>query len=473
VALPRSAVAATRDADDVSIDPRRLRDVIDGAILTAEDTAYDEARRLWNGVHDLRPGVIARPRSREGVATALRVARDHDVELAIRSGGHSPAGHSSTEGGLVIDLALMRGVTVDPATRTARVNGGALLGELDVAAQAHGLVVPTGVVGHTGVAGLTLGGGVGRLQRRFGLTIDSLRAVELVTADGRHVRASASEEPELFWGLRGAGWNFGIATAFEFDLHPFGPNLHRGVRVYPATAAREVWEVFRDFAATAPETVSMIYGIAPPDGAADSAGGWDPVVVVSFNHSGPAETLEDDTAGLRLGPEPLLVSGGPMAYLEAQTAHDLLLGFGHRTFIAGLYADELPLHALDALVGQVAAGPAGGSFSITAQGGAIARLDDEATAFTGRNARFDYSADATWDDAADDVRNRAWCRQTMAVVEPYAIEGRYTNENADYGPEQTRLMYGDATLARLADLKRRWDPDNVFRRNHNVVPAAG
>jgi FAD/FMN-containing dehydrogenase len=457
----------------MSVDLRRLLETVDGEILTAGDASYDEARRLWNGVHDLRPGVIVRPRTPDGVATALRVARDHELELAIRSGGHSPAGHSSTDGGLVIDLALMRGVTVDPGTRTARVHGGALLGELDVAAQAHGLVVPTGVIGHTGVAGLTLGGGVGRLQRRFGLTIDSVRAVELVTADGRHVRASATEEPDLFWGLRGAGWNFGIATAFEFDLHPFGPNLHRGVRVYPATAAREVWEVFRDYAATAPDSVSMIYGIAPPEGATDAAPGWDPIVVVSFNHSGPADTVERDTAGLRQGPVPLLVSGGPMSYLEAQTAHDLLLGFGHRTFIAGLYAHELPLAALDALVDQVTAGPAGGSFSITAQGGAIGRLDDDATAFTGRTARFDYSADATWDDAADDERNRAWCRDTMAVVEPFAIEGRYTNENADYGPAQTRLMYGDATLARLAALKRTWDPDNVFRRNHNVIPAAG
>jgi FAD/FMN-containing dehydrogenase len=457
----------------VSIDLRRLREAVEGEILTAGDAAYDEARRLWNGVHDLRPGVIVQPTSSEGVAAALRFAREHDLELAIRSGGHSPAGHSSTDGGLVIDLAQMRGVTVDPAARTAWVNGGSLLGELDVAAQAHGLVVPTGVIGHTGVAGLTLGGGVGRLQRRFGLTIDSLRAVELVTAEGRQVRASASEESDLFWGLRGAGWNYGIATAFEFDLHPFGPNLHRGVRIYPATAAREVWEVFRDYAAAAPDTVSMIYGIAPPEGATDASPGRDPIVVVSFNHSGPADTVERDTAGLRLGPEPVLVSGGPMPYLEAQTAHDLLLGFGHRTFIAGLYADELPLEALDALVGQVAAGPAGGSFSITAQGGAIARLDDDATAFTGRTARFDYSADATWDEEADDERNRAWCRQTMAVVEPYAIEGRYTNENADYGPAQTRLMYGDRTLARLADLKRTWDPDNVFRRNHNVLPAAG
>jgi FAD/FMN-containing dehydrogenase len=448
----------------------QLRASIDGEILTAEHGRYEDARRLWNGVHDLRPSVIVQPASQEGVASALRFARDHDLELAVRSGGHSPAGHSGTDGGLVIDLAGMRGVTVDPVRRVARVNGGALLGEVDVAAQAHGLVCPTGVVGHTGVGGLTLGGGVGRLQRHFGLTIDNLRAVELVTADGRFVRTSEREEPELFWGMRGAGWNFGVATAFEFDLHPFGPNLNRGVRVYPASAARDVWEVFRDYSTTAPHTVSMIYGIAPPEGASDG-GGWEPIIVVSFNHSGPVDALERDTAGLRQGPEPLSVSGGPMAYLEAQTAHDLVLGFGHRTFIAGLYANELGLDALDALVEQVAAGPTGGSFSITAQGGAISQQDDDAMAYAGRTGRFDFSADTTWEEPADDERNRGWARETMAIVEPFAIEGRYANENADYGPEQTRLLYGDAKLARLRALKRTWDPDNVLRRNHNVVPA--
>ena len=224
---------------------RRLRAAFAGEIVTPGDGDYDEARRLWNAMHDRRPAVIVRPSTPAEVASAIRFAREHDLPLAVRAGGHSPAGHSSCDGGLVIDLSRMRGVTVDPVRRTARANGGALLGELDVAAQAHGLVCPIGVIGHTGVAGLTLGGGVGRLQRQFGLTIDNLRAVELVTADGRLVRASENEEPELFWGMRGAGWNFGIVTAFEFGLHPFGPDLHRGVRVYPATDAHEVWDGLR------------------------------------------------------------------------------------------------------------------------------------------------------------------------------------------------------------------------------------
>jgi FAD/FMN-containing dehydrogenase len=347
-----------------------------------------------------------------------------------------------------------------------------------VAAQAHGLVCPVGVIGHTGVAGLTLGGGVGRLQRQFGLTIDNLRAVELVTADGRSVRASEKEEPELFWGMRGAGWNFGIVTAFEFGLHPFGPDLHRGVRVYPAAAAHEVWDVFEAYAATTSDAVSMIYSIAPADSdtVGDGVGGLavgDPVVITSFNHSGRAEDVERDTAGLRDGPVPISVSGGSQPYLEVQTAHDLAFAGGHRSFIKGLYADVFRPEALDSLVEHVASGPAGGSFSVTLQGGAIGRVGEGSTAYAGRAARFDHSADVAWEDPADDDANRAWVRMAMSFVEPDAIEGRYANENADAGPDESRLIYGDAKLARLGALKRAWDPDNIFRLNHNVAPAPG
>jgi FAD/FMN-containing dehydrogenase len=450
-----------------------LRDTFGGEVITPADEGYDEARRLWNAVHDRRPAVVLRPTTTDEVAIAVRFARDHDVALAVRSGGHSAPGHSSCDGGLVVDLSRMRGVTVDGQRRIARANGGALLGELDVAAQAHGLVCPVGVIGHTGVAGLTLGGGVGRLQRQFGLTIDNLRAVELVTADGRLVRASETEEPELFWGMRGAGWNFGIATAFEFGLHPFGPELHRGVRIYPASMAREVFEVFRDYAANAPDAVSVIYGInqAVPVAEYPESVAGQPIVVVAFNHSGRADAVEADTAGLRRGPEPVSVSGGSKPYLEVQTAHDLVLGWGRRSFIKSLYANDVGAEALEELVGYVATGPAEGSFSITAQGGAIARVEEDAMAYAGRAARFDLSADTAWDDARDDEASRDWVRRAMAIVEPDATLGRYVNGNSDEGPAETRAFYGDAKVARLAQLKRAWDPDNVFRLNHNITPA--
>ena len=457
--------------DAIQLD--QLRQSFAGDIITPRDDTYDEARRLWTAIHDRRPAVIVRPTSVDEVATAIRFGRDNELELAVRSGGHSAAGHSSCDGGLVIDLAAMRGVSVDAERRTARANGGALLGELDVAAQAHGLVCPTGVVGHTGVAGLTLGGGVGRLQRQFGLTIDNLRAVELVTADGRVIRASETEEPELFWGVRGAGWNFGIVTAFEFALQPFGPLLHRGVRMYPASQVHDVWAVFRDYAVNAPDAVSLIFSIARAEPAADYpdsvAGG--PIALISFNHSGSADAVERDTAGLRLGPEPVSITAGSQPYLEVQTAHDLILGFGRRSFIKGFYADDTNAAALDELVELVATAPGEASFSVTAQGGAIGRIAEDATAFAGRAARFDLSADSTWDDPALDDANRKWVRRSMALVESDATHGRYANENADAGPEETRAIYGDAKLRRLAALKRTWDPDNVFRLNHNVEPA--
>ena len=451
----------------------QLRRSFRGEVITPAVDTYDEARRLWNAVHDLRPTVILRPTSAQEVATAIRFGRDSNLEIAVRSGGHSPSGHSSVNDGLVIDLSAMRGVQVDPTARLARANGGALLGELDVAAQSHGLVCPVGVVGHTGVAGLTLGGGIGRLQRRFGLTLDSVAAVELVTADGRVVRASETDEPDLFWGIRGAGWNFGIVTGFELRLHPFGGTLNRGMLMYPGSLAREIWPIFRDYAVRAPDTVSLIFGIdrAGPTVDIPEALRGRPIVYVAYNHSGRAEDLERDIAGLRAGPAPMSEIGAAADYLEVQTAHDLVLGFGHRSFLLGANADDIRLEALDELVELVGTAPGEGTFSATAMRGAIGRVPEDAMSYAGRDAAFDLSADSGWDDPSLDDANRDWVRRAMAVVEPDLTLGRYANENADVGPEQTRLLYGDAKLARLAQLKRAWDPDNVFHLNHNVSPA--
>jgi FAD/FMN-containing dehydrogenase len=441
-------------------------------VLTPDDAAYDDARRLWNAIHDRRPAVIARPSSAEQVAAAVLFARDHGLEITVRSGGHSALGFGGAPGGLLVDMSAMRGVAVDARARTARANGGALLGELDVAAQAHGLVCPIGVVGHTGVAGLTLGGGIGRLQRHFGLTIDNLTAVELVTADGRLVRATADEEPELFWGLRGAGWNFGIATGFEFRLHPFGPDLHRGVLTFDAGQIHELWQRFREYALEAPDTVSCIFGL---DRAGADAGFAEPmigrpIVYFAWNHSGAAEAVARDTAGLRAGLSPLTATLGSTPYLDVQVAHDLVFAWGSRSYIKSHNADGIRPEALDELLGLLEE-PGEGTFSITALGGAISRVPEDATAYAGRAATFDLSADASWTDAADDELNIDWCRRAMAVVEPDHTLGAYPNGNSDAGPEATRRLYGDAKLARLAALKRAWDPENVFHVNPNVVPA--
>jgi FAD/FMN-containing dehydrogenase len=452
----------------------RLRGTFGGEVITPGDEAYDDARRIWNAVFDRRPALLVRPIDVNDVVTAIRFGRERDLEIAIRSGGHSASGHSTSDGGLVIDLSRLRGVTVDAERRIARANGGALLGELDVEAQAHGLVCPVGVIGHTGVAGLTLGGGMGRLQRNFGLTIDNLRAVELVTADGRTVRASETAEPELFWGIRGAGSNFGVVTAFEFGLREFGPSLHRGVRIYPAANVHEVWSMLRDFAAVAPDELSLIMSVGRAEPAADYpdsiAGG--PIVIVSYNHSGDAGRVERDIAPLRLGPEPVTSTDGSYPYLDVQTAHDLAMGWGRRSDIMGGYANDVRPEAFDAMVEHVAVASEGASFALTVQGGAISRVADDAMAFTGRDARFEMSAGSDWDDPALDEIERDWVRRAMAIVEPDAASGRYVNEVADTGPEHTRAIYGDAKLARLTALKRAWDPDNVFRLNHNIAPSA-
>jgi FAD/FMN-containing dehydrogenase len=442
--------------------------------VTPADAGYDDARRLWNAIHDRRPAVIARPRSAQEVAAAVAFAREHDLEIAVQSGGHAAAGLAGPDGGLVVNMSNMRGVDADPRTRIARANGGAFLGELDIAAQAHGLVCPVGVIGHTGVAGLTLGGGIGRLQRHFGLTIDNLAAVELVTADGRLVRATETDEPELFWGLRGAGWNFGIATAFEFRLQPFGPDLHRGVLTYPAALVHDIWGRFRDFAAGAPDALALIFGIARAgegEGYPEDAVGR-PVAYVAWNHSGLAGDSERDTAALRSGPTPLTSTIGSAPYLDVQTAHDLAFAWGSRSFITSHYANDVRPEALDEIVDLVATAPSDeASFSATALGGAIGRVPEEATAFAGRNAAFDLSADSDWTDGADDDANIDWCRRVIAVVEPDRTLGAYANGNSDTGPEQTVRIFGEAKLARLGALKQAWDPDNVFHVNPNVAPT--
>lgn len=450
----------------------RFRRAFAGEIVTPGATGYDDARRVWNAVFDRHPALIVRPASVDDVIAAIRFGRERDLEIAVRGGGHSAVGHSTTDGGLVIDMGRMNAVSVDPTRRLARTGGGALLGQLDVAAQEHGLVCPVGVVGHTGVAGLTLGGGVGRLQRRFGLTIDSLRAVELVTADGRVARASADEEPELFWGLRGAGANFGVATSLELELHPFSGTLFRGVHVHPATDIHEVWELFRAFAAGAPDTIAAIFTVAlaqPAQDYPDSVAGR-PIVVISYNHSGAGEDVERDIAPLLAGPKPASVTTSTEPYLDVQRSSDLTLAWGSRTAILGGFVPDCSPAVLDAFVAQVDQVPGDASISVTMMGGAIDRLADDAAAFTGRGHPFDVSPDTGWTDPDLDEANLTWVRQAMAIVERDRLPGRYINELSDAGPEVTQASYGDAKLERLRALKRAWDPANVFRLNHNIAP---
>ena len=444
----------------------RLTDGFAGEIVRPDDAGYDAARAVWNSMIDRRPALIVRPTGNEDVAAAIRFAREQDLVIAVRCGGHSIPGFSTCDDGIVIDLSLMRGAAVDPERRTARVLGGSLLAELDDAAQAHGLVCPVGVVSHTGVAGLTLGGGMGRLQRKFGLTIDSLLAVELVTADGRVVRASEEENPELFWGLRGAGANYGIVTSFEFRLHPFDGQVTHGTVVHPIERAEALAERYRELAEEGPEELWVSFGMGV--GADDRR----PTVTVSVQHLGSPADAERDLAVLRALADPIEDSIESKSYLVVQRMLDAPMEWGQRFSMKSSFIDSLPdslVHDWADKVGDVAEGADGG-FSVWPWGRAIAAVREEDTAFTGRDAAFWAGAEIAWNDDALDDACRSWARSAADTAAPHASAGRYVNDVAEVGGDVVRGIYGDAKYDRLVALKREWDPDNVFRLNQNIRP---
>ena len=438
---------------------RAFADAFPGEVVLPGDGGYDAARAVWNRMVDRRPAAVVRPTGADDVVTALQFACDQELQVAVRGGGHSIPGLSTCDDGMVIDLSRLRGAEVDAERRVARVGGGSLLGELDDAAQAAGLVCPVGVVSHTGVAGLTLGGGMGRLQRRYGLTIDNLRAVELVTADGRLVRASEDEHPELFWGLRGAGANFGIVTAFEFGLHPFDGTVTHGVVAHPIDRLDDVLDVFRETVESGPDEVMPTLAVGRSE------------VSVSVLHCGPLEQAERDLAELRASGSPTRDTIEVKPYLVAQRLFDGEMEWGHRFSMKSSFLRELPTECVRRCADLVASAPPGVEtvLSVWAWGGAIAAVPDSGTAFTGREATYWASAEAQWDDGGLDTTCRQWVRETTAELMPYALTGRYVNDVEEAGID-LRSVYGEAKYDRLVALKREWDPDNVFRLNQNIRP---
>jgi FAD/FMN-containing dehydrogenase len=438
-----------------------FRESFAGEIVLPDDARYDQARAVWNGMADRRPALVVHPESVDEVVEALRFGREEELLIAVRGGGHSIPGLSTCDDGIVIDLSRMRGAEVNPGQRTARIAGGSLLAELDGAAQAHGLVCPVGVVSHTGVAGLTLGGGMGRLQRRFGLTIDNLLSAELVTADGRVVRASADEHPDLFWGLRGAGPNFGIVTSFEFRLHPLDHAITFGTVVHRDDRARELAAHWRELAENGPDELFLSFGVTNEQEA-----------YVTALHSGPAEHAGRDLAELRAFGPPTADSIKPMTYLETQHLNDGTMDWGHRFYMKSAFLPSLPDEAVDLLVEHASRAPDGCEcgFSTWTWGRRISDVPEEGTAFTGREAVAWLAAEAMWDDPALDEQCRAWGREALAALAPLASPGRYVNDVAEVGADVARMVYGDAKYERLVALKREWDPDNVFRLNQNIQP---
>jgi FAD/FMN-containing dehydrogenase len=461
--------------DDATIEG--LRASIGGEVITPEDSQYDEARKVWNGMIDRHPALVVRCSSTDDVVAAVNFGRDNDLVVSVRGGAHSTPGYSTCDGGIVIDLGPMREVTVDPQAKTARVQGGAQWGHLDAATQEHGLAVTGGRVSDTGVAGLTLGSGSGWLERPYGVTSSSLRGAEVVTADGNVVQANGKENSDLLWGLRGGGGNFGIVTEFEFDLHPVGPIVLGGMLAFPRPQAGEVARAYRDFIAAAPDNVcgGLAMITAPPEEFVPEEARGQPAVGIIFCYVGPPEEGEPHLQRLLDAlPEPVLKMVQPIPYVALQQMLDAGNPHGIREYFKIDWLSELTDDAIDTAVTHAESMPAPFAQVILApMGGAVARTDNDALALTVPDAPWAYFALTMWMDPAEDDRNVAWTRGFHEAMQQFGL-GKAVMPNfigADEGIMRLRDTYGEEKYDRLVELKRKWDPDNLFRLNQNIAPA--
>lgn len=448
---------------------------ISGGVIAVDHPDYEEARKIWNGMVDRRPALIARCRNEADVQAAVRFAAQRRMLVSVRGGGHHIAGNAVAEGGLMIDLSGMRGVRVDAQRRTAMVEPGALLGDLDREAQAHGLAVPLGINSTTGVAGLTLGGGFGWLTRRHGLAIDNLLSVRVVTADGQVRVASASSEPELFWALRGGGGNFGVATSFEFQLHPVGPEVYSGLVVYPFAQARQVLRAWRDFCAKAPDELSVwtVMRKAPPLPFLPESVHGQEVVIFALVWCGELSKGEQAVAPVLGFGEPVGSALGPTPYAGFQTAFDPLLAPGARNYWKSNNFKTLSDAAIEMLIENAGKLPGPACEIFVAQvGGAMGRVKAEDTAFTGRDASFIMNVHGRWSDPAEDDKVRNWARGVFQQAAPHATASGYVNFLTEDEAGRVAESYG-INYPRLQAAKRRFDPDNLFRMNLNIAPAKG
>jgi FAD/FMN-containing dehydrogenase len=443
---------------------QKLQASLRGELLRAGDKTYDETRKVWNGMVDHRPALIARCAGTADVIEAVSFARDHDLLVSVRGGGHNIAGKAVCTGGLMIDLSQMRSVAVDPHNRTARVEGGATLGELDGATQPSGLATTAGVVTHTGVAGLTLGGGVGRLARKYGLACDNLRSAELVTAEGQVVKTSVTENPDLFWGVRGAGPNFGVATSFEFQLRPVGPGVLGGVVVHPLEKASAALKFYSKYSLSAPDELSAdAFFLTSPDGG--------PVFAISVCYIGPIGQGERVLEPLRRFGPPLADQVGPVAYTELQAAGDAFFPIGLRYYWKSNFLEEIADDAIEATVSHFARVPSPRSLIVFQQyGGAVSRVAHFDTAFRHRNAQYDNFATSIWTDPRESEIHQQWVRDWWNMMSRFSIGAEYVNNLGEEGEDRVRAAYGD-NYERLVALKHKYDPTNFFRLNANIQPS--
>lgn len=447
-----------------------------GTAIHPGDAGYDEARTIFNGLIDRRPALIVRPSGVVDVVEVVNYAREQGVLLSVRGGGHNVAGRALNDGGIVLDLSSMRAVSVDPAARTAWVQGGATWGDLDRETQLYGLAAPGGVVSTTGIGGLTLHGGLGHLRREYGLSIDALIGVEIVTADGKVRRASAAEHPDLFWAVRGAGSNFGVITAFEFQLFSVGPEMAIVAAAYRQDAAPAVLRAWRDFVATAPDKVNalaILWNIPEHPAFPPELHGV-PIVVLPATYTGPAEEGMEILQPLRDLAEPLVDLSGIDHYTHIQSGFDSFYPVGRAYYWKSAYLDTLSDAAIDTLIECAANRPSpGDALTLWQLGGAIGRIGEADTAFGRRSAPFLLSAEACWDDRATNEANIAWARATLERARPFSGGGTYLNFPG-FGEEkegQLRDAYG-ANYDRLVAIKTKYDPGNLFRSNLNILPSA-
>jgi FAD/FMN-containing dehydrogenase len=438
-----------------------------GRLLGPGDGDYDTARTVWNAMIDRRPALIAQCAGVADVIAAVGFAREHGLPVAVRGGGHNVAGTAVADGALVVDLSPMKGIRVDPAARTVRAQGGVTWAELDAETQAFGLATTGGTISATGIAGLTLGGGLGWLMRCHGLACDNLLSADVVTADGRFLTASATENADLFWGLRGGGGNFGVVTSLEFRLHEFGPTLIAGPLFHPLPSAKEALRAYRDLAPTLPDAVTChVAVLTSPEGAQLAA--------LLPAYVGPIEEGEAALAPIRAIGSPAADLVGPIPYRALQQMFDAAFPAGRRNYWKSGFLRDLDDGAIDALIDGYARVPSPyGALFLEHYGGQAGRVPADATAFPHRSAPFNLIVLAAWDDPAHDEANVAWARDLWAAMQPYAADGVYVNYLSDArqeGENRIGAAYGP-NYDRLAALKRTYDPTNLFRSNQNITPA--
>ena len=451
-----------------------LRAQFRGALLQPGEEGYEEARRIWNGAIDRHPALIARCAGADDVAAAVQFARERDLIISVRGGGHAVAGHAVCDGGLMIDLSLMKAISVDPDARTARASGGVLWGELDRATQRFGLATTGGMISHTGIGGLTLGGGLGNLMRKLGLTVDSLRSVDLVTPAGERVRACEETDPELFWGLRGGGGNFGIVTSFEYDLHPIGPMVLGGPMFWSLDDAPAVLRVLREFIADAPDDlgIALFMRLAPPMPFLPADRYGKPVVMLLVLWTGDAAEGRRVIEPLRRVATPLADVVRMMPYVALQSLGDNGAPHGNHYYWKSHRLPSLHDDVIDVLVDAV--GTITSPFSQIGGwliGGAASRVDPSATAVGDRETGVELNVTAAWLPGDDGDRHRSWVRDGWDALRPYST-GVYANFLSDEDARGVQDAYGDR-LARLVALKDRCDPTNALRLNANIPPSTG